>query len=247
MNRIEESKIVTTSIIGIDSNKTICQIQRLMDMIYGGETFGEIDIDFFDINGSVLLYGIPGVGKTTIAMNCIFYCLEKYGVEAYTFDTSEIIVSNLGESTKNLHEELERFAMLERGILFIDELDRLCINRNNKDEISELKRMLIEFMDFLDTNTLVSKKIVIACTNVINQLDTALIRRFSIVKNIGEPSLEDKLQFTLRCMKKCGREGKKVNNKVLKKYKTLDAIKHGFREAILDDRLEDFINSIAEV
>ena len=60
-------------------------------------------------------------------MNCIFYCLEKYGVEAYTFDTSEIIVSNLGESTKNLHEELERFAMLERGILFIDELDRLCI------------------------------------------------------------------------------------------------------------------------
>lgn len=248
MYKIEENRIVATPIIGSKSNNAICQIETMIDLICGEDVFNKIiDIDFFDINGSVLLYGIPGIGKTTIAMNCIFYCLEKYGIEAYTFKTSDIIVSNLGESTQNLHKELEEFASLKEGILFIDEIDRLCINRNNKDEVSELKRMLIELMNFLDTNSLTSRKIIIACTNVIDQLDSALIRRFSIVKEIEKPLLEDKRKFTLLCMEKCGIEERIINNEVLEKYMTMDEIKSDFREAILSGHLEDYINSIVGV
>ena len=76
--------------------------------------------------------------------------LDKYGIEAYTIDTPEVIVSNLGESTQNIYKELDEFASLNEGILFIDEIDRLCVNRNNKDEVSELKRVLIEIMKFMD-------------------------------------------------------------------------------------------------
>lgn len=136
--------------IGKNSNDTIRQITRMMDLVYGSKTFSNIDLSFFDINGSVLLYGIPGVGKTTIVMNCINYALDKYGIEAYTIDTPEVIVSNLGESTQNIYIELDEFASLNEGILFIDEIDRLCVNRHNKDEVSELKRVLIEIMKFMD-------------------------------------------------------------------------------------------------
>ena len=136
--------------IGKNSNDTIRQITRMMDLVYGSKTFSNIDLSFFDINGSVLLYGIPGVGKTTIVMNCINYALDKYGIEAYTIDTPEVIVSNLGESTQKIYKELDEFASLNEGILFIDEIDRLCVNRHNKDEVSELKRVLIEIMKFMD-------------------------------------------------------------------------------------------------
>lgn len=233
--------------IGSGSNDTINQIKRMVDLIYGGKKFGKIDLDFFNINGSILLYGIPGIGKTTIAMNGIYYCLKNYGIEAYSFTTSEIIVSNLGEATQNLHNELEKFLDLKEGILFIDEIDRICINRNDRDEISELKRMLIELMTFFDSNLLESRKLVIACTNVIDQLDPALIRRFSIVKKIEIPNMDDKRQYALLCLEKCGIKGRIVKDDILEKYNTMDQIKRDFREAILKEQLEDFVNSIVEV
>lgn len=246
MNKLIEKKIASTSMIGKNSNDTIRQITRMMDLVYGSKTFSNIDLSFFDVNGSVLLYGIPGVGKTTIVMNCINYALDKYGIEAYTIDTPEVIVSNLGESTQNIYKELDEFASLNEGILFIDEIDRLCVNRNNKDEVSELKRVLIEIMKFMDENTLLSKKMIIACTNVIEQIDTALIRRFSIKKEITNPSSEEKEQFILLCMEKCGLEKKPVKKELLEKYITMDDIKNDFRDAILDCKLEKYIKSIVE-
>lgn len=246
MNKIEEDGIVSTLMIGSESEETVRQITRMMDIIYGENICNNIDLSFFNINGSTLLYGVPGVGKTTIAMNCINYSLEKYGVEAYTIETSEVIVSNLGESTRNLNKELNEFAALEEGILFIDEFDRLCVNRSNNDEISELKRMLIEIMRFMDTISQSSKKIIIACTNVIEQIDPALIRRFSIKKEIHPPSLEEKKEYMMFCMKKCGLNEEKIKDEVLEQYITMDDIKGKFREAILDDKLEKLIDSIME-
>ena len=184
MKRIAEDRIANTLMFGNESEEITKRITKMMDIIYGESTYYNIDFSFFDINGSALLYGIPGVGKTTIAMNCINYSLERYGVEAYTLEASKVIVSDLGETTRNLFLELNEFAALKEGLLFIDELDQLCVNRSNKDEISELKRMLIELMKFMDTLSISSKKVIIACTNDIDQIDPALKRRFSIKKEI---------------------------------------------------------------
>lgn len=246
MYRIREEDIIDTRIFGAENNKIIEQIENLIDFVCEEDKFDDVDLDFFGINGSVLLYGIPGVGKTSMVMKCINYALDKYGVEAYTFETSEIIVSELGKSTYNLHKELKAFSDLKEGILFIDELDSLCVNRNDNDELSELKRMLIDFMKFMDKFSSTSKKMIISCTNVIDQIDPALVRRFSITKEIYKPTLEEKREFMNICIEKCGFNSKKISNHVLSKYATIDDIKRQFRNEILNGSLEKFISSIVE-
>lgn len=245
MHRIEENQIKNTSMIGSECHQIRSQITRLIDFIYGDKGL-VVDWNFFDIYGSVLLYGMPGVGKTTIVMNCIDYALTEYGVDSYTIEASEIIVSNLGEATRNLYEELNRFAKLEQGILFIDELDRICVNRNNTSEVSELKRMLVELMRFLDSMSMTSRKLIFACTNVIEQIDPALIRRFSLKHELHVPSMDEKRDFMQLCMEKCGLNRKNIKMQVLEKYQTMDDIKNAFRNEILNNSLDQYISTIVE-
>lgn len=245
MIKIDESEIKEVNMIGSEPNSVIKKICKLMDIIYNKDNyFSNIDLEFFNINGSVLLYGIPGVGKTTIIYNCLKYALEQYGIESYVLKTTDIIVSNLGQATINLHDELEEFRDLEEGILFLDEIDRLCVNRQNVNEISELKRMLIELMQFLDLIKYSSKKMVIGCTNVIDQLDGALRRRFSFQKEIKEPTVEEKIKFVELCFEKVGCQSYKINPRaiVTEKYKTMDMIKEDFRNVILEGSFDDLKN-----
>ena len=128
--------------------------------------------------------------------------------------------------------------------LFLDEIDRLCVNRENLNEISELKRTLIELMQFLDEIKYSPRKMVIGCTNIIAQLDEALIRRFSIQEEISKPTMEEKIKFVELCLKKVGC---KINNtisapKFLESYQTMDAIKKDFRDAILSGKIGEFKN-----
>ena len=61
------------------------------------------------------------------------------------------IIADLEKNIKN-KEDLEyiKSQVYNISLLFLDEIDRLCVNRQNSNEISELKRMLIELMQFLD-------------------------------------------------------------------------------------------------
>ncbi|MBQ3671560.1 MAG: hypothetical protein II921_08810 [Treponema sp.] len=59
-----------------------------------------------------MLHGIAGGGKTSIAKNAMLYALEQYGMESYLIKPSEIIASGLGESVKNLADELKEFEEL---------------------------------------------------------------------------------------------------------------------------------------
>lgn len=245
MMKIDESVLNRTDMIGCKANSVIKKIFMMIDLIYSRKNyFKNIDLEFFNIQGSVLLYGIPGIGKTTIVHNCLRYALDEYGVESYTFNTSDIIATDLGQATKNLHDELEEFQSKEEGILFLDEIDRLCVNRQNSNEISELKRMLIELMQFLDRMRYSSQKMVIGCTNIIDQLDGALIRRFSIQEEINKPMVEEKIEFIKLCLEKSGYKINKItpDTKFLQHYQTMDAIKKDFRDAILNGTLDEFKN-----
>lgn len=230
LKHIEEHRITSEcELFGIEVNNIEREIKGIIDCVYDKKEC-DIDFAFFDIKGTVLLSGITGVGKTSVMKNCMSYALEKYNVDCYELLTPDIISSELGKATQNMSEALKEFAALDRGILFIDELDRFCINRNS-DELSELKRMLIEIMLFLERLNMKDGKVVLACTNVIEQIDEALLRRFTISKIINKPTYSDLLNFANVCMEKAG-YSEKVSC-IPSGIETFDDIKKTFRDLLL--------------
>lgn len=240
LSRLEEAELYETYLIGDGCKCAIDDIKNLVDIIFGDDNSDNINYDFFDVKGTVLLHGIAGVGKTTIAKNCMYYALDKYGVESYSMDVPDIIVSGLGESVKNLSEALMEFEELKEGILFIDEIDKLFVNRESVGELSELKRLLIQFMGYVDSLSVKKKKMMIGCTNVYDQIDMALKRRFSINEEIIIPTEEDKNTFFTMCMQEAGMDsfGINISNEYLKQFDTMDSIKSLFRGHILEHSLD---------
>ncbi len=116
IRRIEEDRILSRKLIGSRANEIENEIKEIIDISFsGGPT--KADYDFFDIRGSALIYGIPGIGKTSIMNNCMRYALEEYGVDCYELVPSEIIDSLLGKASQNLLEALQEFECKERGIV----------------------------------------------------------------------------------------------------------------------------------
>lgn len=247
MNRINESTLNETRLIGTSCCTTEKKIKNLIDSIENNSNNIEM-FNFFDIKGTVLLYGIAGGGKTSIAKNVMYYALDKYGIESYSINPSEIITSGLGESVKNLSDELKEFDEKEEGILFIDEIDKFFINRTSQDELSELKRLLIEMMSFIDRLSIDKKKILIGCTNIFEQMDSALKRRFAICEEIGKPSEDEKLEFCKICLEKVGLQFKTnqncIDRKFLQQFETMDSIKSYFRNKIIMNQIKSINNDI---
>lgn len=234
MERIDENAIKSIQIYGKHPRKVLSELKQLVDIVYG-ERSCSIDYDFFDIKGTVLLSGIPGTGKTSIVNNVIAYALEKYSVDAYTFFTTDIIEADLGKTVANFRNQIDKFSEKEQGILFIDEIDKFCVNRSNSEEVSEMKRLLIELMSYIDSINISNGKMIIGCTNVINQLDDAIIRRFSIWEEIQLPSDEEKNEYAAICRGKMG-EGLSramIGADSIHNWKTFDDIKKYFRAKIL--------------
>lgn len=244
IDKIEEKFLNKTKLVGNNCNTIESKIETIIDLMFTGNYDKEM-FDFFDISGTILLHGIPGVGKTSIAKNIMSYAIDKYGVESYIIEPSDIIVSGLGESVKNLSDKLKNFEKLGEGILFIDEIDKFCVNRNDKDELSEMKRLLIELMTFIDRLSLCTKKILIGCTNVFEYMDPAIKRRFSICEKIMEPSSEEKKIFFSLCYEKTGSSLKyEINDEFISHFKTMDSIKSYFRNKILTNKLNTIENEI---
>lgn len=229
LQRIDEKQIVHQDLFGEGANRIEEEIKRLIDIIMK-DSPNSVDYDFFDIKGTILLYGVPGIGKTSVLKNCISYALNEHDVDCYELLTTRIIESELGKATINLFDSLNEFEKKKKGILFIDELDKLCTNRK-ADELSELKRMVIEMMQFIDRLKASNYKMILCSTNVIDQIDEALKRRFSICEELVKPKYEDLIDFANICMKKADMDGSIKG--VPQTIKTFDDIKKAFRKIIL--------------
>lgn len=133
-----------------------------------------------DINSSLLLYGPPGCGKTTIAR----YISFKTGLPLVTARFDALVSSLLGSTAKNIRKVFD-YASKRECILFLDEFDVIAKLRNDKNELGELKRVvnsLIQNIDDFNKNS-----ILIAATNHHELLDPAIWRRFSKVISLDKP------------------------------------------------------------
>ncbi|MEI0486632.1 ATP-binding protein [Brachyspira intermedia] len=215
-------------------------LENISDLIFQEKKNTDIiELDFFDINFNILLYGEPGVGKTSLAYKLSNYVLDKYGVDTYQLSIPNIIETNLGKTTSNMHKAIENIYehASEYGIyIILDEVDRIFTDRK-KEEISELKRMLLEFTDFLDRVNINDGILIVGITNLKDTLDAAFLRRFSFqyeIKNNKElicnfiKMCNDKVKINIK-----DSDIDKYSDYVLLKNKNCDYIKNMYKREII--------------
>jgi SpoVK/Ycf46/Vps4 family AAA+-type ATPase len=170
------------------SDMIISKYKAIADKVFKEVDDKEIEIlSAFGFGSKILMYGEPGVGKTSIAYQIASYVLNEFGVSAFTFSVPSIIRSNLGDTTSNMKEAIENVREIARetGILLIlDEIDRLSVVRNSENELAEMKRALLELNDFLDNISLKDRIFIIGITNHSDILDNGLKRRFDFLDEI---------------------------------------------------------------
>lgn len=201
-------------------------------------------LEILGISGTILMYGEPGTGKTSLAYEIANEALEEYGIESYKISMSELIESDLGKTTNNMSKAINEIKTLSQeygAIIILDEIDRVSVDRKNKNEISELKRALLELLDFLDNIRLDHKTLVVGITNYLDLLDPAMIRRFSTVEEIkpSENELVKQIKFLIKELKlKIDLESDLKKNAFFGKYKTCDSIKKMFSNEYLESNLD---------
>jgi SpoVK/Ycf46/Vps4 family AAA+-type ATPase len=137
-----------------------------------------------ETSNSLLLYGNPGCGKTTIAK----YISEQTGLPLVIARFDAIVSSLLGNTAKNIRKIFD-FADNKPCILFLDEFDAIAKARDDQYELGELKRVINSLLQNIDS--FAKQNILIAATNHPELLDKAIWRRFNTVIEIGLPQEDE--------------------------------------------------------
>lgn len=134
------------------------------------------------IANKILLHGATGCGKTHTAKAIATH----FNMKLVVINLATIISSKLGETAKNL-EALFKEVQYEASVLLLDEFDSLGQIRDyDNNDNSEMKRVvnaIIQLMDYFP-----QKSILIAATNQIQMIDSALRRRFDLEFEFKLPS-----------------------------------------------------------
>lgn len=139
---------------------------------------------------SMLLYGAPGCGKTSIA----HYVSEKTGLPLVVARLDGIVSSLLGSTAKNLRK-IFNYACSIPCILFLDEFDAIAKARDDNHELGELKRVINSLLQNIDS--MPASSVLIAATNHPELLDKAVWRRFVTKVEVGMPDDEARRKIIL--------------------------------------------------
>ncbi|WP_431090772.1 AAA family ATPase [Paenibacillus sp. 8b26] len=137
-----------------------------------------------DLPESLLLYGPPGCGKTSIA----HYISQQTGLPLITAKLDAMVSSLLGSTAKNIRRIFE-YAKERPCILFLDEFDAIAKSRDDEHEVGELKRVVNSLLQNIDNFN--QNNILLAATNHEKLLDPAIWRRFSTVIEIPKPPVTE--------------------------------------------------------
>lgn len=155
------------------------EVSQFIKSIHGQDRLREAGLP---LNASLLLHGEPGTGKSVLAA----YIASQLRLPLITARSDALISSYLGSTSKNIRALLE-YARVEPCVLFLDEFDALAKARDDKNEIGELKRVVVSLLQNIDS---LGDVVLIAATNHPHLLDPAVWRRFHNKIALGRPTPE---------------------------------------------------------
>lgn len=174
MPNIEISQVILDRYVQEAINSFIESYKRRETLLKSG----------IDVSNSLLLYGPPGCGKTTVAQ--LISSVTKLPLITARLDG--LVSSLLGSTAKNIRKIFD-FASKRECILFLDEFDVIAKLRDDKNELGELKRVVNSLIQNIDSFS--ADSILIAATNHHELLDPAIWRRFSTVITLEKPQKEE--------------------------------------------------------
>jgi AAA+ superfamily predicted ATPase len=137
----------------------------------------------------LLFWGPPGCGKTITAR----YLSAELGLPLGIVRLSAVISSFVGDTAAHIHQVFAK-ANETPMVLLLDEVDAIGKNRNDPNDVGELKRVvngLLQSMDAFKSRD----SIVIAASNHQYLLDPALWRRFDDIIEFPLPDTKARIQF----------------------------------------------------
>lgn len=159
-------------------------IERLIDFENTIKIKDQLDGLGMQFNMSLLLYGPPGCGKTSIAN----YLANKLELPLVTARLDTLISSLLGNTAKNLRRIFD-YASRQPCVLFLDEFDAIAKARDDTHELGELKRVVNSLLQNMDAYC--QNGIMIAATNHQELLDDAIWRRFQTIIEVPKPEIRE--------------------------------------------------------
>lgn len=150
------------------------------------------DLSVYNLTPSVLLYGPPNTGKTSLC----YFLFDRLKHEVtneinfFTVDVGRMLDPALGQSSRNLEqifEDLQKVCSDGSSVfLLLDELDAFCMSRSRAHEHDAVRRAMTTLMlelDKLQPSTS-QRFLVFGITNVPELVDTAVVRRFSLKHSV---------------------------------------------------------------
>jgi len=131
---------------------------------------------------ALLFHGAPGTGKTELVKHIARLCDR----ELYVRRASDILSPYVGVAEQNI-AKVFRAAEQSHRILLLDEADSFFQNRmraRNSWEVSQVNELLTQMESF--------QGVLFACTNLIDSLDSATLRRFSWKVKFSPPNLRQR-------------------------------------------------------
>lgn len=144
----------------------------------------EMSFRHIPYKNTTLLFGSSGTGKTELGK----YIAHKLNLPFFYISFASTIDSYMGSTAKNIHKVFD-FCNSIPCVLMLDEVDCIATTRNaggSHGVDGELERTTISLMQELDK--LPNHVTLIAATNRLDMIDTALLRRFSVKHEITNMS-----------------------------------------------------------
>ncbi len=132
----------------------------------------------------ILLYGPPGCGKTLAAKRLAW----NTGLKLVKIRFDVMISSLFGESASNLRAIFD-YCVANPCVLLLDECDFIARSRSGSKDIGEVQRIVNTLLQLLEDYNFPG--LVVATTNLYDQLDHALFRRFDDAFEIPLPGVDE--------------------------------------------------------
>lgn len=122
----------------------------------------------------LLFIGPPGTGKTMTAG----VLAGELGLPVFSILLDGLITKFMGETAAKLRLVFDAIQQT-RAVYLFDEFDAFAGERNSRNDVGEIRRVLNSFLQFLEQDE--SESVIVAATNNPSILDRALFRRFDLV------------------------------------------------------------------